>query len=263
MPSYYEVLGVKVDASQEEIREKYRVLVNLYHPDKHANNPLRELAEQKMKEINEAYEVLSDQDSRRQYDSGGFGDSSQSGYSSSVSYDSLIAQATNAFSQRLWSKTVEYCSQAISLNSGRYEAYAIRGMALSNQNSHSRAVSDFEKAVSSGGHEDWIYASLAHSEAELGNHREAIRRIKEAMTVGRREPNYLAFLAVQYEAVGDKYLATAIWDELREKDPNNETLRQRDQVWRVGGTYVDKKDVGTAAAACACCFLTDLLCNCC
>ena len=58
MANYYEVLGVKPDATQSEIRKRYRELVSLYHPDKHGNNPLRDLAEQKMKEINEAYEVL-------------------------------------------------------------------------------------------------------------------------------------------------------------------------------------------------------------
>lgn len=55
----YEVLGVKRGASQEEIKKAYRELAKKYHPDNYANNPLSDLAEERFKEINEAYEQLS------------------------------------------------------------------------------------------------------------------------------------------------------------------------------------------------------------
>lgn len=55
MKNPYEVLGIKEGASEEEIRKAYKDLVRKYHPDKYANNPLSDLAEEKMKEINEAY----------------------------------------------------------------------------------------------------------------------------------------------------------------------------------------------------------------
>ncbi len=55
----YKVLGVSEDATQEEIRAAYRDLVKKYHPDKYTDNPLKELANEKLKEINEAYETLS------------------------------------------------------------------------------------------------------------------------------------------------------------------------------------------------------------
>lgn len=54
----YKVLGVSEDASQEEIRAAYREMVKKYHPDKYTDNPLKELANEKLKEINEAYEIL-------------------------------------------------------------------------------------------------------------------------------------------------------------------------------------------------------------
>lgn len=62
---YYEILGVKRDATQEEIKKAYRRLARMYHPDVAAN---KEEAEKKFKEINEAYEVLSDPEKRRRYD---------------------------------------------------------------------------------------------------------------------------------------------------------------------------------------------------
>lgn len=55
----YKVLGVSEDATQEEIRVAYLALVKKYHPDKYVDNPLKELANEKLKEINEAYEILT------------------------------------------------------------------------------------------------------------------------------------------------------------------------------------------------------------
>lgn len=55
----YKVLGVSEDATQEQIRAAYLALVKKYHPDKYTDNPLKELANEKLKEINEAYEMLT------------------------------------------------------------------------------------------------------------------------------------------------------------------------------------------------------------
>lgn len=59
MKDPYEVLGVSHTASQEEIKKAYRELAKKYHPDNYANNPLSDLAEERFKEINEAYEQLT------------------------------------------------------------------------------------------------------------------------------------------------------------------------------------------------------------
>ena len=54
----YVTLGVPRNASEDEIKRAYRELVRKYHPDNYANNPLADLAEEKMKEINEAYDAI-------------------------------------------------------------------------------------------------------------------------------------------------------------------------------------------------------------
>ncbi|GBC98726.1 Chaperone protein DnaJ [bacterium HR17] len=63
---YYAILGVSRDATPEEIKQAYRRLVKEWHPDLHPEN--RQAAEERFKEIQEAYEVLSDPQKRRQYD---------------------------------------------------------------------------------------------------------------------------------------------------------------------------------------------------
>ena len=62
---YYEVLGVSRGASDDEIKKAYRKEAKKYHPDLH---PGDKEAEAKFKEINEAYEVLSDSDKKARYD---------------------------------------------------------------------------------------------------------------------------------------------------------------------------------------------------
>ena len=62
---YYEVLGVAKTASDDEIKKAYRQMAKKYHPDL---NPGDKDAEQKMKEVNGAYEVLSDADKKARYD---------------------------------------------------------------------------------------------------------------------------------------------------------------------------------------------------
>ncbi len=63
--NFFQTLGLAHDASDEEIRKAYRKLVFQYHPDRNPDSPE---AEAKIRELNEAYEVLSDPDTRRTYE---------------------------------------------------------------------------------------------------------------------------------------------------------------------------------------------------
>ena len=62
---YYKILGVSKNADDKEIKKAFRKLARQYHPDV---NPDDKVAEEKFKDVNEAYEVLSDSDKRSMYD---------------------------------------------------------------------------------------------------------------------------------------------------------------------------------------------------
>ena len=66
---YYEVLGVDKNASAEAIKKAYRKLAKKYHPDSNKENPE---AEEKFKEVTEAYGVLGDEEKKKMYDQYGF-----------------------------------------------------------------------------------------------------------------------------------------------------------------------------------------------
>lgn len=68
MKEPYSVLGVKRGASKDEVKDAYRKLAKKYHPDKYNDNPLSDLAEEKMIEINTAYDAIM-----KEFDNGGSG----------------------------------------------------------------------------------------------------------------------------------------------------------------------------------------------
>ncbi|MGH4118303.1 J domain-containing protein [Clostridium sp.] len=82
MANPYEVLGVREGTSKEDIKKAYREQAKKYHPDQYGDNPLKDLAEEKMQELNEAYDsLMKNSGSSNSYDS-------SNNYNSSTNYNS-------------------------------------------------------------------------------------------------------------------------------------------------------------------------------
>ena len=97
---YYKILGVKRDADEKEIKTAYRKLALKWHPDKFPNDTEEQKkAEKKFQEINKAYDVLSDKDKRREYDTFGTvghhggGEYSYNGMDPFAAYNEQVRQA--------------------------------------------------------------------------------------------------------------------------------------------------------------------------
>ena len=96
----YEVLGVSPNASDDEVKRAYRELARKYHPDNYQNNPLADLAEEKMKEVNEAYDAITKARSGGGSSSGGYQAGYQSGYSSQgYGYQGQYGGGASSFAQ--------------------------------------------------------------------------------------------------------------------------------------------------------------------
>lgn len=92
----YKILGVSQSASDEEVKSAYIELVKKYHPDKYVDNPLKELAQEKLKEINEAYDTITRQRKSSSSSSTNTGYTGNSGYGRSYSSGAYTYSGSNA-----------------------------------------------------------------------------------------------------------------------------------------------------------------------
>lgn len=151
----YKVLGVSPSASSDEIKKAYRELSRKYHPDSYVDNPLSNLAEEKFKEVQEAYDQIMKE---RENGYSGSGSYHYGGNQSGYEEDSIELKAAYNY-----------------INSGYYKEALNALSGVNNRNAR------------------WYYYS-AVANAGLGNNIEAMNHARQAAAMDPGNPEYSNFL---------------------------------------------------------------------
>ncbi len=141
MKNPYEVLGVSPNATNEEVRDAYRALARKYHPDNYADSPLADMAEEKMKEINAAYDEILRIRAEEKNNGGAKNDSRQRSGSYRAEY-SRIRQAINANDF----KTAEQLLNEIEQHKRDAEWFFLKGCVLLHSGYHFDAIRYINRA---------------------------------------------------------------------------------------------------------------------
>ena len=149
MTDPYKILNIPSTASDEEVKKAYRALARKYHPDNYYDNPLADLAQEKMKEINEAYDTIQKQ--RAAERSGGRGayagaGSSYSGYSGS-GYGSAGSSAFYQVRAAIQNNNLNLAENLLdNISTRNGEWYFLRGSIYYRRGWIDQAISCFETA---------------------------------------------------------------------------------------------------------------------
>ncbi len=138
MKDPYEVLGVSRNASESEIKSAYRELAKKYHPDNYTDSPLADLAEEKMKEVNEAYDFIMQEKKNGGSSVGG------GAYNNAYNASSQYANVRMMIQQN----RLDEAEQILDSVTGDHSAewYFLRGMCYYRRGWAQQAVQHFQRA---------------------------------------------------------------------------------------------------------------------
>ncbi|MFH1516077.1 MAG: DnaJ domain-containing protein [bacterium] len=258
---FYEILGVNRNASQKEIESAFKKLALEFHPDRHHDNPLSHLAEERMKLINEAYSVLKNPSTRRQYDSGGirrtpppqpasepayhepfyetyqqtgkdseysdhWGEGSEFYGADPARIRQLRDEALNLFNIRNFRRAIKVIDQVIRLVPEDSGAHNLKALALIELSEYDKAAYSLSNAIRIEPDNAIYYFNRGACYVSMRRNRLAVRDLEKATQLDRSNPQFMIGLASALHVIGQHIKARKIADDAYSIDPNHPAVRQ-------------------------------------
>lgn len=263
----YDVLGVRPDASEDEIKKAYKALSRKYHPDANINNPNKEQAEEKFKQVQQAYSQIMD---ARKHGANGYGGSSYgsgtyggygSGYGNSGSYESGNSGGSGSYGS----------NGSGGYNSGGFGDWDFGGFDFGGFGNFGGFGTGYGGAGNYGNSsnmsEDEMHMRAAANYINNQHYAEALNVLN---TISNKTAAWYYYSAIANKGVGNNVQALEHARMASSMEPNNATYRQLVRTFESGGSWYTSRQSsygGMPTIICsnpllACC-LANLCCNAC
>lgn len=263
----YDVLGVRPDASEDEIKKAYKALSRKYHPDANINNPNKEQAEEKFKQVQQAYSQIMD---ARKHGANGYGGSSYgsgtyggygSGYGNSGSYGSGNSGGSGSYGS----------NGSGGYNSGGFGDWDFGGFDFGGFGNFGGFGTGYGGAGNYGNSsnmsEDEMHMRAAANYINNQHYAEALNVLN---TISNKTAAWYYYSAIANKGVGNNVQALEHARMASSMEPNNATYRQLVRTFESGGSWYTSRQSsygGMPTIICsnpllACC-LANLCCNAC
>ncbi|WP_347993881.1 J domain-containing protein [uncultured Eubacterium sp.] len=263
----YDVLGVRPDASEDEIKKAYKALSRKYHPDANINNPNKEQAEEKFKQVQQAYSQIMD---ARKHGANGYGGSSYgsgtyggygSGYGNSGSYESGNSGGFGGYGS----------NGSGGYNSGGFGDWDFGGFDFGGFGNFGGFGTGYGGAGNYGNSsnmsEDEMHMRAAANYINNQHYAEALNVLN---TISNKNATWYYYSAIANKGVGNNVQALEHARMASSMEPNNATYQQLVRTFESGGSWYTSRQSsygGMPTIICsnpllACC-LANLCCNAC
>lgn len=263
----YDVLGVRPDASEDEIKKAYKALSRKYHPDANINNPNKEQAEEKFKQVQQAYSQIMD---ARKHGANGYGGSSYgsgtyggygSGYGNSGSYGSGNSSGSGSYGS----------NGSGGYNSGGFGDWDFGGFDFGGFGNFGGFGTGYGNAGNYGNSsnmsEDEMHMRAAANYINNQHYAEALNVLN---TISNKNATWYYYSAIANKGVGNNVQALEHARMASSMEPNNATYQQLVRTFESGGSWYTSRQSsygGMPTIICsnpllACC-LANLCCNAC
>ena len=263
----YDVLGVRPDASEDEIKKAYKALSRKYHPDANINNPNKEQAEEKFKQVQQAYSQIMD---ARKHGANGYGGSSYgsgtyggygSGYGNSGRYGSGNSGGFGGYGS----------NGSGGYNSGGFGDWDFGGFDFGGFGNFGGFGTGYGNAGNYGNSsnmsEDEMHMRAAANYINNQHYAEALNVLN---TISNKNATWYYYSAIANKGVGNNVQALEHARMASSMEPNNATYQQLVRTFESGGSWYTSRQSsygGMPTIICsnpllACC-LANLCCNAC